>query len=60
MNAVFRADHQAQAEEAFDLRMFRYFVLEHFKHGGAIYPIALFSATWPAAWNPTPTRWSFL
>jgi hypothetical protein len=40
---IIHVEHQAQAEEDFDLRMFRYFALEHFKHGVPIYPIALFS-----------------
>jgi hypothetical protein len=40
---IIHVEHQAQSEEAFDLRMFRYFALEHFKHGVPIYPIALFS-----------------
>jgi predicted transposase YdaD len=40
---IIHVEHQAQAEEAFDLRMFRYVALEHFKHGVPIYPIALFS-----------------
>jgi predicted transposase YdaD len=40
---IIHIEHQAQTAEAFDLRMFRYFALEHFKHGVPIYPIALFS-----------------
>lgn len=36
-------EHQAQPEEAFNLRMFRYFALFHFKKGLPVYPIALFS-----------------
>jgi len=40
---IIHIEHQAHSEEAFDLRMFRYFALEHFKYGLPVYPIALFS-----------------
>ena len=40
---IIHVEHQAQAVGAFDLRMFRYFALAHFKHGVPVYPIALFS-----------------
>jgi predicted transposase YdaD len=40
---IVHVEHQAQPYEGFNLRMFRYFALLHFKHGLPIYPIALFS-----------------
>jgi predicted transposase YdaD len=40
---IIHVEHQSRPEEAFDLRMFRYFALQHFKYGLPIYPIALFS-----------------
>jgi hypothetical protein len=36
-------EHQAQPEEHFNWRMFRYFAPIHFKYGVPVYPIALFS-----------------
>lgn len=40
---IIHVEHQAQPCEGFNLRMYRYFALLHFKHGLPIYPIALFS-----------------
>ncbi len=54
---IIHVEHQAQAEEAFDLRMFRYFALEHFKHGVPIYPIALCSdRPYRRAWTAQRVR----
>ncbi len=52
-------EHQAQPEQNFNQRMFRYFALMHLKYGIPVYPIAIFSDKSASRVEPDSYRVSF-